>query len=481
MEQKNNTESPEVKNKNSDKSVSLVNTPRLLIFPVLVVVQLVASTLGGIGFVSNNPPWLLLTGTLLWLVWFAGLFALALSTTDLIFIKVYPWLRKIATTAFIILILTGFAEIIFLTTGIWAQGYPRLFGELKRVFLYNDATALCHQASQNLLEGKNPYNNGNIVVAIQEFGGASDRITPRREGMLASVFPYPTKEQLNMAWEKALASPDLTTPEIETRMNYPAGAFEIPALFIWLGIGDIRWVYLIFTIPALIAVVWMAPQKLRWPFAGILLVGLTFWNSIGGGETGSLAFPFMLLGWVLIRKHPLPSAIFMGVAMSTKQTAFFLIPFYLILLLRTYGIKKSLAFTSIVAGIFFASNLPFIIRDPGLWIDSMGAPMSEDFFPVGAGLVTLVTSGLVQIKSPAIFTLMEGAVIGAGVVWYYLNCRRFPHTGPILAFLPLFFAWRSLWSYFFYIDFIVLATVVIDEYGRLQSDPNKLSIPVSVD
>ena len=92
--------------------------------------------------------------------------------------------------------------------------------------------------------------------------------------------------------------------------------------------------------------------------------------------------------------------------------------------------------------------------------------MSEDFFPLGAGVITLVTSGLIQIQSSAVFTLMEGAVLGVGLAWYYVNCRRFPHTGPILAFLPLFFAWRSLWSYFFYIDVIVLAAIVIDEYGR---------------
>ena len=88
--------------------------------------------------------------------------------------------------------------------------------------------------------------------------------------------------------------------------------------------------------------------------------------------------------------------------------------------------------------------------------------MSDDFFPLGAGVITMVTTGMIPIESPSMFNLMEGVALGAGLTWYYLNCRRYPHTGPILAFLPLFFAWRSLWSYFFYIDIIVLAGILID-------------------
>jgi hypothetical protein len=62
-------------------------------------------------------------------------------------------------------------------------------------------------------------------------------------------------------------------------------------------------------------------------------------------------------------------------------------------------------------------------------------------------------------------------VFGTGLAWYFVNCRKYPHTGPILAFFPLFFAWRSLWSYFFYIDIIVLAAVMIDEYRNRAADP----------
>jgi hypothetical protein len=443
----------------------LLQTPRLLLYPLIIIVQLAASAVGGIGFVSGNPPALLLTGAFLWLVWFFGLFVLALNPTDHILSGQAKQLRKagiITVSALLVLVVLEGAFVIARYSGVKFTG---VLHELDQTFIYNDATALCHQATENLLHGENPYASGNIVKAIEEYGGASDRITPRREGIFTSVFPYPTEAEMKEAWQKALDNPTLSTPEIETRMNYPAGSFELPALFMWLGIKDIRLVYLIFVVLALGGVIRLTPKQFRWPLVSVIIVGLAFWNSIAGGETGSLAFPFMLLGWVLFRKGPWASAILMGIAMSVKQTAFFLVPFYLVLMFHSFGIKKTILVAGTMAGIFLATNLPFIIRDPMLWMNSMGAPMSEDFFPVGAGMVTLITSGLINIQSPAVFTLMEGFVMGVGLTWYFLNCRKYPHTGPILAFFPLFFAWRSLWSYFFYIDIIVVAAVIIDEYG----------------
>jgi hypothetical protein len=451
---------------NTGGTVFILRTPRLLLYPLLIIVQLAASAAGGIGFVSGNPPALLLTGTFLWLVWFFGLFVLAIGTTDAILAGIAEKLRKTAIVFVSVLLVLVFLEGVFVIARYSGVKFTGVFHEFDQTFIYNDATALCHQATENLLRGENPYATGNIVIAIEEYGGASDRITPRREGIFASVFPYPSEAEMKEAWQKALDNPTLTTPEIETRMNYPAGAFELPALFMWMGIKDIRLVYLIFVVLALGGVIWLVPKQFRWPLVAVIIVGLAFWNSIAGGETGSLAFPFMLLGWVLFRKRPWASAILMGIAMSVKQTAFFLVPFYLVLMFQTFGIKKTILVTGIMAGIFLATNLPFIIRDPMLWMNSMGAPMSEDFFPVGAGIVTLIASGLINLQSPAVFTLMEGFVMGAGLTWYILNCRKYPHTGPILAFFPLFFAWRSLWSYFFYIDIIVVAAVIIDEYGN---------------
>ena len=442
--------------------------PRLFAFPFVIVLQLAAAALGGIGFVLGNPAWALISGACLWALWFCGLFLIASKDTDRLLQRTVRWLAPSALSIFAVLAVLGVGEVALFATRFSIAGPSELIDAFHRGFSYNDATALSHQAADNLLAGKNPYSNGNVVTALLQHSGASDRVTPRREGDLASAFPYPTPAQLESVWQEALQNNDTPPRELETRMNYPAGAFELPAIFIWLGLKDLRWIYFIYAILGLAVAFWLCPARLRTGLAGILAISLAFWNSVASGETGSLAFPFMLLAWALARKSPMSSAVFMGAAVSVKQTAWFLAAFYLVLMLRTIGLKRNFAVASVVSGVFLASNIAFIVRDPALWISSMGAPMSHDFFPLGVGVVTLVTSGLVNIQTSVPFTLMEITVFGAGLVWYYLNCRRYPHTGPILAFLPLFFAWRSLWAYFFYIDIIVIAAVLIEEYG---SDP----------
>jgi hypothetical protein len=69
---------------------------------------------------------------------------------------------------------------------------------------------------------------------------------------------------------------------------------------------------------------------------------------------------------------------------------------------------------------------------------------------------------------------MEIIVGLACLTWYYFNCRRAPHAGLVLAVLPLFFAWRSLWSYFFYFDLIMFAAIILNEYGA-----DKQTVPLT--
>jgi hypothetical protein len=82
-------------------------------------------------------------------------------------------------------------------------------------------------------------------------------------------------------------------------------------------------------------------------------------------------------------------------------------------------------------------------------------------------LAIFVTVLIVGVAQMVVVSPLGTGVLA--VVWYFRYCRRYPHTGPILATLPLFFAWRSMWPYFYYTGIIVLAAVLIDEYGA--ADP----------
>jgi uncharacterized membrane protein len=160
----------------------------------------------------------------------------------------------------------------------------------------------------------------------------------------------------------------------------------------------------------------------------------------------------------------------MGVAVAIKQVAWFFVPFYFILIWRMIGWKRAATALSFIGGVFMAFNIVFIIQNPAVWLNSIMAPLTDKLFPLGVGPVTLVIAGYIKTQSSLVFPLMEIGVMLASMFWYWHNCRRFPYTGIVLAVVPLFFAWRSSWWYFFYFDLILLATIMLNDYDR-QSNP----------
>jgi len=461
-------------------------TPRLMLFFIAIAFKLLASALSAIGFVWDSSS-LMISGTVVWFIWFAALFVIAMPQTDRVLKEQMRWLKATALTIAAILIALGIVLLIIVSCfglGVLqvdklGEKPGQLMESFENVFAYNDATALCHQATANLIDGKNPYAEANVIIAMQQYDGYYDKLTPLREGVFADVFPYPSAEELEQLWIEALETPQTVPSELETNLGYPAGCFLLPAPFVLMGIEDVRIVYLILLIPALAYIVLKAPKKMRLLFIAAVLASLEIWNGVAAGETGSLYFPFLLLAWVLTKRHLWLSALFMGIAIATKQVTWFFMPFYLILILRTMGIKKTLSVLAVVAAVFLATNAPFIISDPQLWITSLMAPMLDNMFPLGVGVISLVGGGVLNIQSPLVFSLLEIIVGIVVVIWYYRNCRRYPHSGLLLAMLPLFFAWRSLWPYFFYADIIILAAIITDEYapGERQLEPMPFAQP----
>ena len=68
-----------------------------------------------------------------------------------------------------------------------------------------------------------------------------------------------------------------------------------------------------------------------------------------------------MVAWLALNKNYWLSAICLGLAVATKQTAWF-VSFYLILLFKTQGVKRLLTVLSIIAGVFVVTNLPFAIE-----------------------------------------------------------------------------------------------------------------------
>jgi len=444
--------------------------------------------MSAIGFVFQNGI-LMISGTVIWLVFFAILLMIAIPAIDRRLRNHLRYLKNTAKTIVISLVVLGVALIVF----IGFIGLESLFSDkqddklsqllvsLENVYGYNDATALSHQATENLLDGKNPYAEANTVSAMIDFKGEIDKITPLREGRFADVFPYPTIEQLEQFWEDVRQAPGQIPVEIESKFNYPAGSFLLPTPFVLVGISDFRFIYIILLLPALAYVIYKVRTDLRIHLIFALVASLELWNSLAAGETGFLYFPFLLLGWILPKRNLWLSALFIAVAISIKQLAWFVLPFYLILIFRTIGLRQMAVSLFIIIGIFLATNLAFIILDPNLWFNSVVAPVTDNMFPLGVGIISIIAGGAVDIQSPLPFAIIELVIAALAVIWYFFKCNRYPQTGLILAVLPLFFAWRSLWGYFFYIDIIVLAAIMLNEYGTESNEESGkvLAVPAN--
>src|SRR5208283_131595 len=212
--------------------------------------------------------------------------------------------------------------------------------------------------------------------------------------------------------------------EIESHFCYPAGSFLLAVPFFAIGVGDFHWVLLFFLLGGLAYALWKIDRTKRFVFLAVIAASIELLGNVAGGDNSVLVFPFLMIGWLLLGKRPIMAACFLGVAVATKQTAWFLVPFALIYIFRCYGWRQVIAGISVVLAVFLAFNTPFLLNNPSQWIDSVLAPLKDAMFPQGVGLVTLVSRGILDIHSSLSFGLMEMLALIGGVVWYFYNARR---------------------------------------------------------
>lgn len=349
---------------------------------------------------------------------------------------------------------------------IYADGNVTLFGEVEIQPATSDAIAITHQANEMVLDGENPYGHTNVITAMENFTTVTPTIL--RQGAFADAYPMPTDEQMDAALEAAKANPDQVAPEFESTLSYPAGAFLLRLPTDALGVPP-QWFYLLCVVLIGIVIVWRSPAHLR-PAAVIgCAASMLVWNSHLGGGTDALYLLFILLGWTL-RRRPVLAAALIGMACTCKQTAWFFMPFYIVLLLREAGWRRAAQSVAVIGVVFFLVNAPFIAAGPEAWITGILAPMTHPLFPYGIGPVSFAILSHTPVPS-AIFTALETVALAATLAWYYRHCRQAPEAGLLLAIVPLFFAWRSLIAYFVTVPLAVFGAVLIGEARRQQMPP----------
>jgi uncharacterized membrane protein len=169
----------------------------------------------------------------------------------------------------------------------------------------------------------------------------------------------------------------------------------------------------------------------------------------------------LLLAWVA-RERPLASGVLMGLAVTVKQITWFFTPFW-VMALWLSGDRRGAVRAAAVAGVtFLAVNSPYAAADPALWLRSVLAPMS--------GLLPVMGFGPSQLGAlllgpdvSLLFTVLEviAGVCCLGAYWRW--GRQYPELALVLPIVPLWFAWRSIFSYYYLIPVLLAVALMLRE------------------
>jgi hypothetical protein len=340
---------------------------------------------------------------------------------------------------------------------------------------HNDAIALNDCAARLLLDGRDPYSHLDIYTCYAVLGIGADRTTPLRAGLFARDGAYPTASELDTVW--AIQSHASQQVEFESKPSYPALSFVLIAPWVALG-WDTNVLYVLCLVVAMILVLLRAPSGLR-PFVltGLLGAASLAGFTVGGGADLLYALP-LVAAWLWREKRW--SGLLFGIACATKQLAWFFVPFFVIAIASRQGWRAALRKCAAALTVFAITNLPFIVADPRAWLAGVSAPVADAMFPRGAGLIFLTLNDLLPLWSPLAYTALEGAAVAVCVAVAWRTRRTSPELGAVLALVPLFFAYRSLFSYFFLLPLFAFAAFVRMPTGELEPELARASGAVTL-
>ena len=344
----------------------------------------------------------------------------------------------------------------------WLVGMPKQHS-LDWTPYHNDAIALNECAARLVLQGRDPYTDLDVFACYQSLGIGPDRTTPLRSGAFSNVAIYPSDDQMDQVWDQRASGIGIND-EFVWRPSYPALSFLFLVPVVAFG-WDTNYLYVACLLVAMALVVARAPRTLR-PFFFTALLGAASISAftVGGSSDLLYALPLVIAWMYRDRKW---AAVPLGLALATKQIAWFFAPFWIIAVITERGWRAAARDVAIAVAIFAVTNLPFIVHDPQAWMAGIVTPVVEPMFARGAGLIFLFTNGGLPFLPTVAYSLLEGAAGIICLVVAWRTRKTSPELGAALAIVPLFFAWRSLFSYFFLLPLFVLAAVARMPLGQL--------------
>ncbi len=337
----------------------------------------------------------------------------------------------------------------------------------------NDGTSLDTNAAMLLLQGRNPYTNSSILDLARKFPIQPNWTTPLRLGQLAGSLQYPSTIELQSVLDTDFKSGHAI--EFESKVSYPVLSFLTLVPFALFKDYNVLPFYII----SYLIIMWLGwkiarPELRPW----ILLLGMAnipMWSSATGGNLDIFCTLLIIVSWWK-RDQRWLSALFFGLALATKQTSWFLAPFYAIMTLRLYGFKETWYRFTFASGIFLLFNLPFILWNPHAWLVGIMAPIADPMFPLGVGLINLNVIHYLPFFPTWVYTALEGTAMLLCLAWYWRICRTRPEAALQLAVIPLFFAWRSLPSYFYCSAYPLLLLMTTKAHTTQQTPPAEQAV-----
>ena len=342
----------------------------------------------------------------------------------------------------------------------------------------NDGTSLDTNAAVLLLEGRNPYTDSNMLDLARRFPIQPNWTTPLEKGQFANRLDYPTLVEFQTVLDTDLKSG--IAPEFESKVSYPALSFLTLVPFAWFNDYNVLPFYLLCYL-LLVAIAWKAvrPEMRMWVLL-LAMANVSMWSSTTGGNLDIFYTLLIVMVW-LLRDRRWCSALFLGLALASKQIAWFFIPFYIIMVVRQYGLKEITYRLAIAGSIGLAINLPFILWNPHAWVAGILAPIADPMFPMGVGIINFSVTHLLPFFPKWVYSALEGGAMIASLVWYWRICKKFPEAAMLLAVLPLFLAWRSLASYFYCAAYPIFILMAARKPSNKKLQPKETSYqPVSL-
>jgi hypothetical protein len=289
-----------------------------------------------------------------------------------------------------------------------------------------DAVTVPHVAAQQLLAGHDPYVTFDLPAALAQFGIDPQLVTHYEDGT-------------------AVRS-----------LNYPAMNFLLVTPFIALGATDIRWIYL----AEILILVLILLRKVRIPWRPLVSAGvvgntvIVRQNILAGVDPTWWAL--LTIGWIFVESRWL-SPIAVGLAVASRQPAWFAAPFYLVAIWKRSGRAEALRRAAVIGVAALIPNLPFMIDNLDAFVDGVGAPMLGALAPYGVGFVRLGLDGPFPLLPRAVYGALAAVSCVAllAVLWRFW--RSVPIGAVIFPFVPLYLAWRSLQNYFGSIPLLAMA------------------------